>query len=338
MNDQAIGNPGADFHDFELTLDSPPVGVSQAPAAPQPQFLTVPPLPTPPRPKIFIPQPISPALAPPTPRPALTPGRDLMWCLPMYKTTNPHTFFSVIALFNRASAGLTVLAGDAMVAHTRNKLAARFLASSFEWSLWVDDDMILPMGDPAWFKSVTGFKDLPDEFAAIKTVDRLRASGKTLIGATYFGRNPEGKPMFSEGLNDPGVAEELRQGPRNEIRATKWIGTGCLLVHRSVFESIQAKFPELAPPTPGDVWQFFSPSQDALFRSLDRLKTLTDPALLTTAVDETLAVAHRYHVGTGEDVIFSSRALAAGHQPYVDLAVVAGHIGACAYGPYNTGP
>ena len=332
MSDQAPENAGVGLDDIEMSPDPLP----DTPRTVSPTVLA--PLPKPPAPKLFIPTPIAPQLvSAPVPRPAATPGRDLLWCLPFYKTTNPHTLFSIVSMFDRATAGLTILAGDAMISHTRNKLADRFLKSSFEWSLWVDDDMVLPTGDAAWFKSVTGFSRMPDEYAGLHTVARLRASGKTIVGATYFGRNSEGKPMFDEGINQPGVAEDLRQGPRNEIRATRWVGTGCLLVHRSVFEDIQRKFPELAPPSPADMWQFFSPSQDSLFRTLEKLKTVTDPAQVRDMVDEAARVARQYHLGTGEDVIFSTRARAAGHQPYVDLGLVAGHIGSASFGPYNTG-
>jgi hypothetical protein len=41
-------------------------------------------------------------------------------------------------------------------------------------------------------------------------------------------------------------------------------------------------------------------------------------------------------LGMGEDVAFATRAKQAGHQSWVDLSVIVGHIGSCSYGPHNT--
>jgi hypothetical protein len=42
-------------------------------------------------------------------------------------------------------------------------------------------------------------------------------------------------------------------------------------------------------------------------------------------------------LGMGEDVQFCIRAQEAGHQPHVDMGLIAGHIGHCVFGPKNTG-
>lgn len=41
-------------------------------------------------------------------------------------------------------------------------------------------------------------------------------------------------------------------------------------------------------------------------------------------------------LGVGEDVIFCRRAMAAGHQPFLDMGLLVGHAGHCVYGPHNT--
>lgn len=270
------------------------------------------------------------------PLPVAADKRDIAFCLPWYKTTNPHTVFSLLSLFDKTQMGLKMQVGDAMIVHSRNIIADWFLKSKHEWSLWVDDDMVLPTGNPGWFRDVTDFRGMDDVTAGRNTVDRIRASGKTFVGATYFGRNKTGRPMFAEAVGNKKVAAEVRKAPRDEVRATAWVGTGCVLIHRSVFEAIQRKFPELAPPSAGDVWQFFSPSQDVLFRAAESLEKLTEPEEIKAAAAGLVRHAREYHPGTGEDVIFSRRAFAAGHQPYVDLGLVVGHLGAACYGPTNT--
>jgi hypothetical protein len=224
-------------------------------------------------------------------------GKRVMLCLPWYAGVSPHTAVSVMGLYERPKMGVLLNAGNSFIAHSRNQIATQFLKSGVEWSMWFDSDMIFPTGNAAWFNSVTGF-NLPDKFAGVHTINRLMGHGKTLVGGMYFQRQDTGKPCYSEGCDSAGERVRARRGPRDEVRPMKWVGTGCLLVHRDVFLSIAAKNPKL-----NGFW--FSHGDESLLH-------------------------------LGEDVLFCQRAAAAGHTPHVDLGLVCGHAGQKIFGPFNT--
>lgn len=259
-------------------------------------------------------------------------GRKFAILLPWYKQTNPMTAFSVLGNFERSKMRLFMVFGDAYVAHSRNTLSRMFLDAGCEWALMVDDDMVLPFGDPTWFNQVTGF-NLAPAFAGQNTVQRLLSHRKSLVGGLYFGRFPNGRPMYAEGCNQPQEAALSRLGPRNECKPTRWVATGCMLVHRTVFEDINKTFPHL-----GDNW--FSPSEQDTLKAVDEAIELLREQKTLQAMESLDAGLKRARanskVGMGEDVTFCIRAAAAGHQPHVDMGLVCGHIGSAVYGPFNT--
>lgn len=259
-------------------------------------------------------------------------GRKFAFLLPWYKATNPMTAFSLFGNYDRTKMRLFMVFGDAYIAHSRNTLSRLFLDSDCEWAMMVDDDMILPFGDPVWFNQVTGF-NLPPAFAGQNTVQRLLSHRKSLVGGLYFGRFPNGRPMYAEGCSQPAEAASIRSGPRNVCQPTRWVATGCLLIHRTVFEDISKTFPTL-----GDNW--FSPSEQDTLKAVDKALDLLSHQQVVPAMDVLDAglkqAKANSKVGMGEDVTFCVRAAAAGHQPYVDLGLLCGHIGHSVYGPFNT--
>lgn len=267
-------------------------------------------------------------------------GKEVMICLPFYKSSSPFTTFSVMALYEREKMGIIMQCGDAFISHTRNKIAKTFLSTGAEWSLWVDDDMVVPMGKAEWFNAITGFS-FPTEFAGLHTLNRLLSHKLPLVGGLYFGRAVNGRPMYAEGVNNPVEAQMVRRGPQNTCKPTKWIATGCLLIHRSVFEAIDKKFPHLKGA-------YFSPSEHDLFEKMEQMqKLLVDKTIApeqrclraATLLEEGRILSNsNSRIGTGEDVIFSVRASAAGIQPHVDLGLVCGHVGSQIFGPHNTFP
>jgi hypothetical protein len=81
--------------------------------------------------------------------------------------------------------------------------------------------------------------------------------------------------------------------------------------------------------------------------SLDRMREMLSKgpmdgqkALRAYEMAEGMAAKSRQSsgLGVGEDVIFCRRAREAGHDVFVDLGLVAGHVGYCCYGPKNTTP
>lgn len=223
------------------------------------------------------------------------------------RAVQPATMESVMRLFESNKMQF-IRQTTNFLTRGRNQAAHRFLQSGCEWSFWVDDDMILPCGDAAWFKQVTQAPNFPDTYAGLNTIGRLLHQKKNLIGGCYFTRNVTARAQFNEAALSTDIDRETRSGPKSEVKATKWVANGCLLVHRSVYTDIAAKFPEIALPQDkqylGYKYGFFDPLEP----------------------------------GMGEDVSFCLRAERAGHQPFVDLSVMPAHIGQFAFNYFNTKP
>lgn len=219
-------------------------------------------------------------------------GRDIMVGFPCYKTTNPVTAFAMIAMaldFGRDKIRFDMSIGDAMIYHSRNKLVEKFLQTDAKYLLMMDDDIIPCIGRPAWMRStVQSAQNVPDLPLQRHIIHRLLNSGKTLIGGAYFGRQEGARLMCS----NQGLVEAAR-AYNDMVEPVDWIGTGCLLIHRSVFDDIRKKFPELTTNDPENPFDYFLPMKG--------------------------------HVG--EDISFCYRAKEAGHMPYIDLGTPVFHLG-----------
>ena len=219
-------------------------------------------------------------------------GRDIMVGFPCYKTTNPVTAFAMIAMaldFGRDKIRFDMSIGDAMIYHSRNKLVEKFLQTDAKYLLMMDDDIIPCIGRPAWMRStVQSAQNVPDLPLQRHIIHRLLNSGKTLIGGAYFGRQEGARLMCS----NQGLVEAAR-AYNDMVEPVDWIGTGCLLIHRSVFDDIRKKFPELTTNDPENQFDYFLPMQG--------------------------------HVG--EDISFCFRAKDAGHMPHIDLGTPVFHVG-----------
>lgn len=230
---------------------------------------------------------------------------------PTMKDTNPATAWALVQIAKRYGDKIymDMESGDSMIVNSRNKLANRFLDTNCEYSVWLDDDMIPPTGNPEWFRYMTfcdewseftGNQKIPDSALAVPFIDRLVSHGKSIVGATYVGRQLRGRPMFHEGVNTIEGNRLARNYP-GTLEQTDWVGTGCLLVHRQVYIDMKNAYPELAPTDEMPQWDFF-----------------------------------RLLPGRGEDASFCTRAKKIGHQPFVDLGLYCAHVGKASYGPWNT--
>jgi hypothetical protein len=271
--------------------------------------------------------------------------KKVMLVLPWQKHTSPMAAFSVFQLADRRRVSTMLNFGDAFIAHARNHCADVFLQSKLDWMLTVDDDMIVPCGDARWFNAHTGF-NFPEKFAGLNAIDRLMSHGKTLVGAAYWGRHVHGNGTWNESTH-PKEAEFARSGPHDIIKPTKWVGTGCMLIHRSVFLDIEKKFPRLGRGPDGKGGNWFSSSEhtamDWIARTQEMLSNGPMDGIKAARAHEMLGQAaaeakSNSCLGMGEDVQFCVRAREAGHQPYVDLGLCCGHIGHRVYGPGNTSP
>lgn len=264
--------------------------------------------------------------------------------LPWQKQTNPMTAFCVMGLMDRTRTSTCLNFGDAFVAHSRNTCADLFLASSCEWMMMIDDDMLIPFGNAKWWNAYAGV-NLPEKFAGMHALDRLLSHGKTLVGGLYWGRHKHGAAMYAEGAAIPKEADYARTAPIDLIKPTRWVATGCLLIHRTVFEAIERRFPRLARRPDGKGGNWFTSTEHNLIERVDECRKMLSEgpmdgskALKALQVLETAAMEARNKsaMGMGEDVQFCVRATEAGHQPYVDFGLVCGHIGHEVFGPWNT--
>jgi len=230
-------------------------------------------------------------------------GTDVFIGFPCYKTTNPVTAWCLVAMAkdfgDRVRMDMEI--GDAMIYHARNRLAQRFLESSANWLLFIDDDMIVPIGRPDFFRDMARLpSDYPEAPAALNTVTRLLSHNQMLVGATYFARHPKGRVINS--LFGDAEYRAAASSFTDRIYPCEWLGTGCMMIHRSVFTTMMEKFPELEPGDDEMPWNFFQPGVD----------------------------------GRGEDIAFCARALECGIQPHVDAQLHAVHVGYGTYGVHTS--
>lgn len=272
------------------------------------------------------------------PESLVTFGKKVLIGLPWQKVTNPLTSFCVNRLLDTRRCAFTMNHGDAFVAHTRNIIGDVFLRSKHEWLLTIDDDMFVPIGDAATLRSFTGW-NLPEPFASFHALDRLMSSGKTLVGALYFGRQSvNSPPVYNEGTASKDEAVYARKGPHDVVKPTRWVGTGCMLIHRTVFEDIEKKFPILARKD-GSGGNWFTSTEASLRESTQKIRDalladLTPNGAYKAADSLNQAVARanaENSLGSGEDVSFCLRAAAAGHVPHVDMGLRCGHFGTFCY-------
>ncbi len=112
-------------------------------------------------------------------------------------------------------------------AWNRNTLTEDFLrdapAHGWEWILFVDSDMVVP---PV-------------------AMVRLLSHNVDVVGALYFSRREPLVPEFARFADDPRWLPE-----DSPLKSVQWVGAGCLLVRRRVFEEMP--YPWWEHPNPGE--------------------------------------------------------------------------------------
>lgn len=237
-------------------------------------------------------------------------SRRVMMLTPLNQPVNPWVHFAHMAQLRTQPWVGYYQETDTIIQVARNKCAHAFLASEAEWSFWVDGDIVPSAGDPSLFYDIRRLgveqRRIPVDFLKTKTLERLLKHGKTIVGAVYQQRRKRGLICSPADLRpNPTIDEKdaiaaLRaNGPRDHLLQVDWCATGCLLVHRSVYEDIKKQRPDLAPRQEGAPWNFFG---------------------------------HEVGLG-GEDAAFGVLAKKAGHQSYLDLGTWVAHVGNHAYMP-----
>jgi hypothetical protein len=239
-------------------------------------------------------------------------GRKVHVCLPVYKTINPKTHYSLFANYAQygpSKIGMTVEWGT-QIHVARNLLSHKFLQTDAEWSVWVDDDMGLPTGNPGIINGRFG-GELPEPSASVAAFSRLMShpAEMQLLGALYFGRHRFGAAQCSWGFDQGHDVknDELRRHIHNKPIAMRWIAPGFSRIHRSVFEAMrkaidEGRWPECKPKAEGRPYGFWTP----------------------------------LHTDAGEDVSFCLRAAEIGIQSWLDPVLECLHFGESGFGSHNT--
>jgi len=195
-----------------------------------------------------------------------------------------------------------VLKAETLLIRGRNLVAERFLRTKAEWSFWADSDMILPFGNAEWFKDKTKITNLRPEQYGFDCIKRLLGHHQDFVGAVYAARTESSQMVIQPDLeprheSDRQLSDLIRKNQAYGLKDVGWIGFGCVLIHRRVFEAIGRTDPEI---------------RDGKASFFD-----------TTSAK-------------GEDVRFSERASTAGFRPKLDVELVCGHVGRRCFIPEHT--
>jgi transcriptional regulator with XRE-family HTH domain len=237
-------------------------------------------------------------------------GKDAIILLPVYRTFNADTHFTLFANYAKygpEKLGM-IMQKRTLIHESRNILVHKALKTDARWFLMCDDDMILPCGNAALYNEHYG-AGVSQESASFNAISRLMShpEDKRIVGALYFGRTSRGKAQCCSAFADDSECEKIRLGKYKGLKPEDWVACGFMRIHRNVFEEMAkaidgGMWPELAPVGKDGWYGFFNPMR----------------------------------VRMGEDVSFGRRAKELGIQSYLDASLILLHNGETNFGPRNT--
>jgi hypothetical protein len=196
----------------------------------------------------------------------------------------------------------------------RNVIVSEFLSSSAEWIFWMDADNPTPVG----------------------SIPRLLAAGKTFVSGLYYGGRKELLSPIAYIRNPKGTyhtLDQVRTWTRGEIVEVDAVGFGCCLVHRSVYEDIQAKYKVFYRKTggiamvhKGDLYGDVSPDTNAKRDGQVHKGVLNERLYPVRDGDIDTFPFYACQFTRTEDMPFCEFAKRAGHRIWVDTSIEAGHI------------
>jgi len=173
--------------------------------------------------------------------------------------------------------GQCVEVGGPMISDHRNNLVAKFLEQDAEWMWMVDTDMVFQPDTLRRLLAQAHYKERPIVGALCFGANRTSTN---IFPTLYWWKTPEGALS--------GSMLDLRNSGLVDVDGT---GAACLLIHRSVLETLTAEFP---PPK--------GPFEFAWY----------DTSLGPERI--------------GEDMLFCVRAVNAGFPIFVDCDIRVGHV------------
>jgi hypothetical protein len=173
---------------------------------------------------------------------ALPVSKQIYCALPCYgsQMTTVFTQSLIQTLLRTPFIGkLDFITNDSLVSRARNTLAARFLDSEYDWMLFLDVDL-----------------EFQPEHIARLWLHGIK-EGRKLIGGLYAMKRVIPRFVFNPAGNEKPDA--------NGALRVQEVGTGFLLIHRSVFETMRDKMPDIAYTTDSNhaggirtEWDFFA--------------------------------------------------------------------------------
>tara|TARA_B100000424_G_C22941296_1_gene500945 strand:+ start:788 stop:1753 length:966 start_codon:yes stop_codon:yes gene_type:complete len=241
-------------------------------------------------------------------------------------------------LGEKLEAEFNYVAGDSLVCRARDKLAAAFMQSDCEWQLQIDSDIIFPNGmgqDLAQYYANWMDTDTFNLFLgegvfrlalSMNAIDEILRSGiqdgKKIVGGYYFWRG--GMKNFNEaGSLFDGTDEkweiEFKLRPDNYIKTDR-LATGFLLIHRSVYEAMDKKYPELSYDLP------------SVYPNIPTM------AYYTPIVTQETINGKKQNFYRSEDYALGYRAKECGFEPCLNMNLLLGHKGSTIYSWFDRPP
>lgn len=215
----------------------------------------------------------------------------------------PYVFWALQTAVAQYGIGCKMLT-DTILIRSRNMVAGMFLAGKAEWSIWIDADILPTIGNAAWWHAIVrDGGSVNNTSASYDFIKRLLSHNKPFVGGVFATRRKNGPlviqpDLHPRGHSDKAASEAMRKNQAKGLLEVDWLSTGLCCVHRSVFETVRNKRPDLQPKMTGEPYPFFTPTGN-----------------------------------NGEDVAFSILAKEAGFRLYLDQELVAAHIGRYAFIP-----
>lgn len=203
---------------------------------------------------------------------------------------------------------VAILGANSMsVDGNRNNVAKSFLKTDADWLLWVDTDNTIPLGG----------------------VRRLLDTGKDIVTGLYYMKEAPYNPVAMT-RNEEGQYNPIRNWRRGEILPIDIAGFGCTLIHRRVYETMQA---ELVPV------QMWSGAHTCVHKSdiVGELGTErgAEPKVVNGVWQQPVHIPskapdpfiwHLLEYGRTEDIWFFEMAAKCGFLPWCDTSVEVPHI------------
>jgi len=229
--------------------------------------------------------------------------------LPIYNQVEPMNHITLMA--NYRHYGIDKINGipklRTLIDEARNDLAHSFMnASHSEYCLFVDSDMVLPIGNAAVLRK-HGW-NVPDLQGNRYAFERIMSWGPEyqIIGGLYRDRRNGTRAQCERAFRSTGENERLisiieGRGGNDGPEENGWVATGFLRIHRSVFEAMAKE------ARPGGVLEDIAPPPG---REKDPIGFFGRSA--------------KYR---GEDVALGRRAGMLGIRSWVDTGLLLGHKG-----------